>query len=620
MKPPFRQLPPPYTVVGYHCDWNPENAPEMKRLRDNDNFLKKNGEPFEVYGYSLTTSERTELFVILKAGMGWKERYYPQGDGTQQSTWVVKGDETRGSGVDWRLEKVAPGTLVSIYFSPNARILEWKTGPLEHDFQLSPPKLSFWGATRFSIRDENDEESIARILTMAVDRQCMFFFSIFISLPFVIMTFLTLWVVYVANQQTEVRFYRHGMSTEWVNVALLFSVVYIPQLYETVASLKSVRDVWVVSPKTKNNSSLSISLRCAATIEFLNTVQPIFALCLSLYVALFISDNVFINVVLNMLALEFIADVDKRLVKIYLKNRLGEGAAISFVLLDVTYSGFQGSEFWKQNNSSKQEVLESLRDSDDLSNEWRWNLLASSSLGLGLVGKQEKKDEKTGKTKLVDWVHSFDVQLDLVDWNRTDEEALIANGRLFLATTTVQTWERIITKNQKRILFRSFPAEIERFVWSGVLQFSDLELVAEKHASHIANIMLNNSAKLTEVDLKNNPKLGDETLQIIQQNVGDKSQLRDFVYSNCGVTDIGALHIAAWLRQDKSIQYFFMAENKGITDKGARELASALTKEENRNTTLQKLFLVDCTGVSPECQEECNKLTNNRMKFDSFWN
>mmetsp|Transcript_26801 Transcript_26801/g.35203 ORF Transcript_26801/g.35203 Transcript_26801/m.35203 type:complete len:625 (+) Transcript_26801:173-2047(+) len=612
--------PEEYTVCGYFCDWDTERAPKMQRLKDIPNFLSQDGKPLEVYGYSFKTSEtgRKELFVILRAGMGWKERYYPQGDGTQPHTWVVKGDETRGSGVDWKLENVEPGTEISIYFSPSARILEWRIGALQPDFQLSAPKLSFWGCTLFSIADHEGEHSLIHMLTMAVDHRYMLFSCLFHMTPFLIMSLLAIWILYVANDQIEIHLYKVGMVTEWINVVLLLMAVFIPQLYGAMTSVNHVIEVWTFSQKVYNNKSLSKSLRTAAVIEFLNKLQPLFALCLSIYVALYLSENIFLNVVLNVLALEFVADVDESLIKVYIKSRFGEGAAISFVLLDVTYSSFQGGDFWRQSNSSKDDLLESLSSGSDLSSDWKWRSLVSSTHGLGLIGKEEKQDESTGSKKLVDWVHSFDLQMDIVDWSVLDDQTLLNNGRLYLATTTVETWDRIISKNQKRILFQSFPSEVERFSWRGVLQFSDLEL-SEEHAPHISKILVTHRGKLTEANFQNNPKLGDETLRIISNEVGD-SQLRDFVFSKCGVTDAGAQYVADWLRQDRSIQYLNMADNENITDVGALELARALTEGSDRNSTLQKLFLVDCRGVSRVCRDHCNNITNNRIKFDSFWN
>ena len=127
-------------------------------------------------------------------------------------------------------------------------------------------------------------------------------------------------------------------------------------------------------------------MRYAAFIELVNLLQSIFALGLSFYVALFLSENIFLNVVLNILALEFVASVDENIIAVYVKERFGDESVISFVLVDLDYAKgiHEENDFWNESQLANTTVLHALKS--DISNDTRWNFLTSISKGLGILG------------------------------------------------------------------------------------------------------------------------------------------------------------------------------------------------------------------------------------------
>jgi hypothetical protein len=120
-------------------------------------------------------------------------------------------------------------------------------------------------------------------------------------------------------------------------------------------------------------------LRITAIFGFVNTIQIPLAFSLSMFIAIFLSEDLFLNVLLNVVALEFVTEIDDAMVSSFISRRYSDHAEISFTILDITYASdvSEDIDLWHYSDSSKNRVLHQLSEGD-LSNDVRWGLLASS--------------------------------------------------------------------------------------------------------------------------------------------------------------------------------------------------------------------------------------------------
>mmetsp|Transcript_33010 Transcript_33010/g.48428 ORF Transcript_33010/g.48428 Transcript_33010/m.48428 type:complete len:201 (-) Transcript_33010:366-968(-) len=193
------------------------------------------------------------------------------------------------------------------------------------------------------------------------------------------------------------------------------------------------------------------------------------------------SDNLFLNVLLNIVALEFITEVDEEICQAFTLWRFGEDAKISVSIIDITYNVDEGLELWHQcSNTSKKNVVRDLRSSDK-SNLVLWELLTSKFQGLGLTDSMDDGREVAS---------SFQIQFDIVSWENIPEETLISKGGLFLAATEDEVWKQQISKDQRAVLFKYFPEIVSELPWTGSVKLDLRNSYGVRHARsvvHIAN-------------------------------------------------------------------------------------------------------------------------------------
>ena len=123
--------------------------------------------------------------------------------------------------------------------------------------------------------------------------------------------------------------------------------------------------------------------------EFLNILQYPLVLLLSFYVAIYLLDNVFLNVLLNIVALEFVSDLDDYLIEVYTSWSFGEGTSVSVSLLDITYKVDESFDLWyNASNTSAKKLREELCK-EDIDCSMRWKLLMLKLSGIGLLDKTD---------------------------------------------------------------------------------------------------------------------------------------------------------------------------------------------------------------------------------------
>ena len=182
-------------------------------------------------------------------------------------------------------------------------------------------------------------------------------------------------------------------------------------------------------------------------------MQPLCALALSLYIAIYLAEDVFLNVVLNIVALEFVAEVDEQMISAFLKTYYGEHSSVSVALLDVTYARdvHENNDFWQRSDSSKAKVQRALSGCVDgeITNASKWELLISPNRGLGLLGNLPDDDNgSNGSGRKC--VTSFMMKVGIVDWSTMEDTELVEQGGLYLAATTNFEWEHVMNRKQVR--------------------------------------------------------------------------------------------------------------------------------------------------------------------------
>ena len=260
------------------------------------------------------------------------------------------------------------------------------------------------------------------------------------------------------------------------------------------------------------------------------------------------------------------------------------------------------NDFWSESNSAKAKVINALKN-DNMSNATRWELLTSSTTGLGLLGTLAD-----GRS----CVQSFKLHIDVVDWHSLSVDELVEKGGLFLAATTAFTWDHGVSKRQRALLLKHFPSLAVRFPWAGCVQVSDLGLNAA-HAPFLAAIA-NGNPDVVELSAASN-ELGDETVSVLRDELPGNNTLLKVSLCDCGLTDDGAAAFAALLRGNRALEYCWLMDNRGIGDAGALSLAAALTDGDDANGVLRSLYMRG-TGVTKSCQQKCIAATDGRMEFD----
>eukprot|EP01083_Nonionella_stella_P021399 59357_1 len=609
-----------YILVGQDGQWDPSKCPTMIQKRGRTKEEKEE----ETFYYISITVDKPFTFQIVHSKHHWDERWYPPGSGdtAKHISRAEKGDGEVGHGKGWRVDNIPSGQQISIYFSPTSKCVTWTTQPdIDPQFQMPhPPKInddSIWAATQFNIKPQDDP--LSKTLLTAVSKEAAIVITILHALPYVILSLLFLWVYQVAAKFYQVSIYKEGMKIEWVNVIVVYLCIFAPKAYDTFNSLTVVREVIGVARKITNHPKLVRGMYFAAFLEFINLLQPIFALGLSIYIALFLSENIFLNVVLNTLALEFIASVDEALIAVYIKERFGD-SFLSFVLVDLQYAKgiHEENDFWNESQLAKSTVLDTLK-SGDISNAMRWSLITSISKGLGLLGvlPNNRDERRKVENPNAQCVNKVEIELNVLNWNKVGEAEIIASGGLFLSATTEFTWESIISKQQKGLLFKYVPEIAMKFAWKGCLKMSLLGL-NNSHAPALARI-INSNDEVIEIDLRGNTNIGHEGVKILSDKLKNNKRLKKLSFHQCDIDNVSAKYIAELFRENTALKYIWLLDNENITDEGALSIMQSLVDRNNDvggsyNSTLNHVYM-NGTGVSEECKQKCIEMTGGRMCF-----
>jgi len=603
-----------YVVVGVGDEWDPNKSPRMERKV----LASKGEDEVEEIHYVSIILTMPLSFQIVHAQLQWEERWYPPGKGSTSKhiSRAQKGDNTIGHGKNWYINAPS-GEKVSIYFSPTSQCLTWKReDEFDPTFQMPTRPIinddSIWAATQFRVNAENDP--LCKTLLTALSIETAFVIFVLHLLPYVILVLLFIWVSAVAKEHYEVNIYKEGMRIEWANVIIIYFCVFAPKGYETVKSFTIVREVLGVAKKIQNNSRLVHGLRFAAAAEFINLSQSIFALGLSYYIALFLSENIFLNVVLNMLALEFVASVDEAMIAVYIKERFGEHSVLSFVLVDLNYAEgiHEENDFWNESQLSKSTVLETLKFGE-ISNDMRWSLLLSIPKGLGLLGvlPNNRDERRKVANPNAQCVSSVEIEFDILNWDKIGEAEIITSGGLFLSATNEFVWENIISKQQKGILFKYSPELAQRFPWKGCVKMSELGL-DNTHAPYLAEL-INSNKEVVEIDLRGNTNIGSEGVKVLTHQLKGNKRLRKLSFHLCDIDNIAAKYIGELFEVNTALEYVWLLDNKRLGDDGALSIMKSLSDDENNNT-LCRVYM-NGTSVSEDCKEKCKQMTKGRMDF-----
>lgn len=587
-----------YILVGYKSQLDPNKSfLEMTRL---DNSSGR-----EIYAVSFTTVMPTEVFYVLDRELGYKRRFYAQGNAWRQFTRALEGDEKRGHEKYWILDNVKPGEEVSVYFAPSEGSLAWSRGPIDPNLDLPLPKDQLSAedvsaVTQFPI----DSSTLSHILLMAADPLARCVIAVFRLVPHIIMVLLLFWVMQSAPKQTTVSFYQADSYLEWINVFVIYFANVTRKGFDVGEQISAIREAFALAKKVHDNEQLARGIRFGAVCELINVLQDPIAFVLSLYVAVYLSDDVFLNVLLNVVALEFVTDVDEDMTDAFTSWRYGEGAAISVALLDITYSVDESIEFWHDSsNSSSEKVHEDLRKGE-VSNSTRWQLLISKSNGLGLLDTMDDGREIVSVLQL---------RLDVVKWDTMQEPDLVKQGGLYLAATTDHVWEHHISKHQRAQLFKHFPGIAIKFPWIGSVKLDKNHSIGAQHAPFLVE-MIKIYPEVTAVSCRLERHDSDACVKVLSKGLMDNKTLKTLSLCASGVTDTGAMEIAKLLRCHSAMDFFWLIGNRGIGNSGALNLAAALCECEDANATLHRIYM-GVNTISADCQEKCVQKTNGRMVF-----
>jgi len=619
-----------YIVVGVGGNWDVAKGLMMQKTISGKARKEQNQMPSYYYSVSIPVDESFS-FQIVHSEHHWKERWYPPGNGGTvlrvSRAESNKGVESVGNGKDWKVDLTSGPEVVCIYFSPMKNCVMWTT-QTNHDsdnFQMpNAPRVNIdqiWAATQLKIEPANDP--LSKTLLTAVSTEAAIVIACLHCFPYAIMILLLIWVQKMAATHLDVGIYKEGMGIEWVNATIIYFCIFSPKTYEIWNSFTVVREVLGVSRKISNNPRLVRGMRIAAGVEFFNLIQPIFALLLSVYVSLFLSENIFLNVVLNVLALEFVATVDEGMIAVYIKERFGEGSVISFVIIDLHYATgiHEENDFWNESQLAKSTVLETLK-SGDISNNMRWKLVTSISKGLGLLGVLPSNRDKRRRDAIEDinseCVIRVEAEMTILDWSKVSEADIQEYGGLYLSATTEFTWESIISKKQKGRLLKYYPNLALNLPWKGCLKFSELGLDSS-HAPALVEI-INSNPQVVEIDMRDNKDFGPEGVKIMAEGLKQNATLRKLSFHACDINDVSAQYIGELFKENRALEYVWLLDNKNLGDEGAKNIMKAFVDEKGKNgmpgynNTLQYVYM-NGSGVSKACQEICTAKTRGKMSF-----
>eukprot|EP00485_Elphidium_margaritaceum_P021417 CAMPEP_0202718890 /NCGR_PEP_ID=MMETSP1385-20130828/126469_1 /ASSEMBLY_ACC=CAM_ASM_000861 /TAXON_ID=933848 /ORGANISM="Elphidium margaritaceum" /LENGTH=636 /DNA_ID=CAMNT_0049381815 /DNA_START=36 /DNA_END=1946 /DNA_ORIENTATION=+ len=630
---------PTFVCAGIGDNWDIKGTPHIFALRsDSDNR--------HLYSCTFKPVLPTERFQIVEKDSGWSIRYYPMGGPTHAAqSSCIRGDGDHGDGINWFVPwasirdarenresghdlavtamsepqdeedgenetetKTDAGTVhgaggsrnserdaITVYFNPETRQVEWEAAEFDPVYQLSA-KLEgeilandIWSSTQLSIVSRDDV--VSKIFLMASNRASMLCISLFHILPILIMGLLLDWVAKSTYSELAVTLYKPNFFVEWLIVALVFLSLIAPELFDFFASLKQLQSIWRLAGKIQENAYLRIGLRLAVVVSLLDFIQPFLAIALSAYVAAYLHEGVFLNVIINIVVLEFIHNIDEKLVDSYIRGAIGvDRRSVSVAITDISYTVHESNDFWGTSDSSKEYVLTALAKGD-VSNTEKLRMMADTKFGLGLAGAE---------------VRSLRMTVNLVDWQNLEDDEIQKYGAAYLNATTDYTWSHMITKNRRALFFHHFPEIARNFAWRGTVHFKKMEA---RHVPHLCHIIAN-QPDCVEIWLHAGDYGNPNNMAELCAELSRNSTVEKVGFPHCNLNNQSCSIVADMLKTNTGLKYLWLMQNRDIGDDSLPDLIAAL----EQNVTLYHLYLHD-TGVTEQAKEEASDKTSARMKF-----
>ena len=228
--------------------------------------------------------------------------------------------------------------------------------------------------------------------------------------------FIIFFLIYIRQEKANLELYQ-GTIAEWSMIIIVLGAVVLPAIHDALKPMDLVKQL--VQFARKSQPEVRTRMYLATAVVAFDMFQPLVLLILSTVVALFLSDNDFMDAVLNVVVLQFVGNLDTVLIQKFVEFTFS-GACLSLVLLDVNYS-FPGvnydaeSAFWDSSNSSKKDVERTLR-SASTSITQKWEALLSGSRGLGILGTWPESHHVQG-CRGEPTVQSIVVQTEVLRWS-----------------------------------------------------------------------------------------------------------------------------------------------------------------------------------------------------------
>jgi len=267
----------------------------------------------------------------------------------------------------------------------------------------------------------------------------------------------------------------------------------------------------------------------------------------------------------------------------------------------------------------------------------KWELLTSTERGLGILGcpKTFKERQLSLGNDVEECVTNIRVHLGVVDWELMSKDDIRNYGKLYLKSTSNETWEHYIGYDTRGLLFELYPELTVQFPWYGMnLEACNLEDHHATYISNICNIHKSNMEAVTvgsslgsDLDILQKATIGEggnptNFVMLLCKGLSTNTTLKGLGLLACDLNDDCVKILADFLRTNSSVEHMWLVGNTGITDVGALALLSAISGYQNDtddddddyNSTITSIVFAG-NSISPKCEERCNKEVNNRMVF-----
>lgn len=280
---------------------------------------------------------------------------------------------------------------------------------------------------------------------------------------------------------------------------------------------EAIYSIWKFANRIKMPTGTHLRLACF--IQALDTAGELAAVAVSLYIALYLSGGDILNVLLNVLVLEFVASLDDAILAELVKHRYG--GLVSIAILECPHANpsdgleIEENVYWKTHDAELDSVRSKLR-SDDVPNDDKWGLIVEGhGNGIGINDRpfgfpykpaSRRRDEvdMLKKDIHIDLATLRNNRLGLVGlpMSKSSHPSELSRIRTLLegSDKPLEIWHKYLHPQQKRNLIKAFPSYVFTFVRRVKLQRASIDdLLATKIGRAIEN-----SEVVLDIDLRNN--------------------------------------------------------------------------------------------------------------------